>query len=125
MREDLKTARRALGVVQRLLLREHLQRVEQLLDPSETVQVLTPGWWRGHRSLVVVTTSRLLLLRRQLKCSSADHAAYSFRRIGQLSVHAAPPEGARFRITVGLDLEEFSVTGRAAELERALLTART
>lgn len=106
------------------MLREHLHRAEELLGSSETVQVLTPGWWRGHRSLIVVTTSRLLLLRRRRKCSWADHGAYSFRSIAHLSVHPSPPEGARFRITVGLDLEEFSVTGRVAELERALQRSR-
>lgn len=125
MREDLKAARRSLGFAQRLMLREQLSRVELLLGSSETVQVMAPGWWRGHRSLVVVTTSRLLLLRRQLKCSTVDHAAFTFRSIAHRSVHASPPEGARFRLSVGLDLQEFSVTSRVAEVERALCASRT
>lgn len=120
MREDLQIARRSLGVVQRLVLREHLNRVGPLLGASETVQVMASGWWRGYRCLIVVTASRLLLLRRQLKCSTANDAAISLRSIGGISVHATPEGGARFRLAVGLDREEFSVAGPAAEVERAL-----
>lgn len=96
-----------------------------MLGPSETVQAMAPGWWRGHRSLIVVTTTRLLLLRRQLRCPSAGHAAFTLGRIGQLSVHATPEEGARFRLSLGLDMEEFSVTCRVAEIERALYASRS
>lgn len=124
MREDLRAASRCLGLFQRLVLREPLRRTEPLMGPSETVQVLAPGWWRGRRSVVVVTTSRLLLVRRQLRWSSADHAAFAFPSIGHLSVHASPPDGARFRLAVGPSHEEFSVNGYVAEIERALRASR-
>ena len=120
MREDLAAAGRFLGLAQRLTLREPLHRVESLLDPAETVRLLVPGWWRGHRSVVVVTTSRLLLVRRHLRWSAADQAVFPLRGISHLSVHASPPEGARFRLAAGLDLEEFSVTEHVAEVRRAL-----
>jgi hypothetical protein len=116
---------RSLGFVQRLVLREHLSRVGPLLSDSESVQVMAAGWWRGHRCLVVVTASRLLLLRRQLRCSTANDAAISLRSIEGISVHAIPEGGARFRLAVGLDREEFSVTGPAAKVEGALRDSRT
>lgn len=123
VREDLQTASRSLGLAQRFLLREQLGRLESLLGPAETMQALAPAWWRGHRSLAVVTTSRLLLVRRELRCSSRNQASFPLRVISQLSVHAAPPHGARFRLAVGLDLEEFSTTGLATELEQSLRAA--
>lgn len=125
MREDLHAASRALGLVQRVVLREHLRRVEPLMGPSETVRLVAPGWWRGHRSAVVVTTSRLLLVRRKLGVGSLTHAAFTLPSIAHLSVHVSPPEGARFRLGVGRDPEEFSVTRHGTEIGRALLAART
>lgn len=83
-----------------------------------------PEWWWGYRSLLVVTTSWLLLLQRQLRCSSADHGAHSLRTIAHVSVHPFPSEGARFRIAAGLELGESSVTGCMAGLERALHAPR-
>lgn len=120
MRDDLKAAYRALGLMQRFLLREYLGQLEPLLEPAETVQVLTPGWWRAQRCLVVVTTSRLLLLRRRLKCSLANQVIFSLQRITYVSVHPTPPDGARFRLAVGLDVEEFSVAQGVEELRRSL-----
>jgi hypothetical protein len=84
------------------------------------VQVLAPGWWRGHCSLVAVTTTRVVLVRRAQTCSTFHQASFPLRAIGHLTVHPAPPEGLRFRLTVGLDLEEFTVTGHWSEFERAL-----
>lgn len=124
MREDLTAACRPLGVIQRVVLRELLRRAESLLEPAETVQVLAPGWWRGRRTLVVVTTSRLLLVRRESKCATRDQVTYPLRRIGALRVHACPPEGVRFRVSMGLDLDEFSVTRHGDRLEHALRGAR-
>ena len=120
VREDLAAAGALMGVVQRVLLREHLRRTEVLLDPAETVQVLAPGWWRGRRTLVLVTTSRLLLVRRQLRCSTRHHMTCPLRSIGTLRVHACPPEGVRFRVGVGLGLEEFSVTRHGDLVDREL-----
>lgn len=125
MREDLQTTRRCLTIVQRLFLWEPLSRVGPLLGASETVQVMAPGWWRGYRCLIVLTDSRLLLLRRQLKGSRTNDAAISLHSIGGVSVHASPDGGARFRLAVGLDREEFAATGPAAKLERALRASRT
>ena len=62
VRGDLKAACRPLGLGERFVWRQQLRTAESWLDPSETVQALAPGWWRGHRSLAVVTTSRLLLI---------------------------------------------------------------
>jgi hypothetical protein len=120
VREDLRAAGRGLTLTQRLLLREHLRRTEDLLDPAESVQAVAPGWWRGHRSVVVVTSSRLLLVRRELVRVSPDRAAIARGTIDELSVHASPPDGARFRVSVGLGHEEFSVTHHVAEVRRAL-----
>ncbi|MFI7482375.1 hypothetical protein ACH9EU_08140 [Kocuria sp. M1R5S2] len=120
MREDLRAAGRGLTLSQRLLLREHLRRTETLLDTAETVQAVAPGWWRGHRSVVVVTTCRLLLVRRELLRFSSDRATIALGTIEDLAVHASPPDGARFRISVGLGQEEFSVTHHVAAVERAL-----
>ncbi|GEO94388.1 hypothetical protein [Kocuria turfanensis] len=125
MREDLIAACRHWGVIQRVSMREHLRRAEALLDPAETVHVVAPGWWRGQRTLVLVTTSRLLLVRRELKCSTRDHGTYPLRSIGALRVHACPPEGVRFRVGAGLDLEEFSVTRHGDLVEHALRKARS
>jgi hypothetical protein len=115
---------RSLGVVQRFVLREQLRRLEDFLDPLETVQVMAPGWWRGHRSLVAVTTARVVLVRRALTRSTFHPASFLLRAIEHLNVHPAPPEGLRFRLTVGLDLEEFTVTGHWTEFERALRAPR-
>ncbi|MEB2528519.1 hypothetical protein [Kocuria rosea] len=125
MREDLTAACRLLGVIQRVVLREQLRRAEVLLDPAETVQVLAPGWWRCQRTLVVVTTSRLLLVRRELGCFTRDQVTYPLRGIGTLRVQACPPEGVRFRVSMGLDLEEFSVTRHGDLVEHALRGARS
>lgn len=118
-------ARRPLGFVQRLVLRKHVSRLGPLLGASEAVQVMAAGWWRGRRCLVVVTASRLLLLRRHLKCSTANDAAISLRSIGRINDHTIPEGGARFRLAVGLDWEEFSVDGPAAKVERALRASQT
>lgn len=48
---------------------------------------------------------------------------YPLRGIGFLRVHASPPEGVRFRVSMGLDLEEFSVTGHGDLVEHALRAA--
>lgn len=125
MREDLTAACRPLGLIQRVLLREQLRRAAMLLDPAETVQVLAPGWWRGQRTLVVVTTARLLLVRRESTCATRDQVTYPLRSIGALRVHACPPEGTRFRVSMGLDLEEFSVTRHGDLVERTLRGARS
>lgn len=120
MREDLRAAGRSLTLSQRFLLREHLRRTETLLDAAETVRTVAPGWWRGHRSVVVVTTSRLLLVRRELTRTAPDRAAIALGAIEDFSVHASPPDGARFRVSVGLGHEEFSVTRHVDEVQRAL-----
>lgn len=125
MRTDLTAAYRALGMRQRFVLREYLGRLESLLGPAETVRVLTPGRWRAQRCLVVVTTSRLLLLHRPSKCSSMHQLTFWLQRITHFGVHATPPEGTRFRLAVGLDLEEFSVAGGVEDLERHLREAMT
>lgn len=120
MRRDLIAAHGPLGVIEYLWLREHLRRVEALLGAPETVRAMAPAWWRGQRTLVVVTTSRLLLVRRQLNCSTRDHVTYPLHSIGTLRAHACPPEGMRFRVGLGLDLEEFSVIRRGDLVKRAL-----
>ncbi|GAA1753707.1 hypothetical protein [Kocuria aegyptia] len=124
MREDLTAACGPWGVIQRVLLREHLRRAEVLLDPAETVQVVAPGWWRCRRTLVVVTTTRLLLVRRELKFSVLDQGIYPLHSIRALRVHTCPLEGMRFRVSVGLDLEEFSVARHGDLVEHALRRSR-
>ena len=123
MREDLKAACRPLGLGQRFWWWQQLKKVESLLGPPETVQVLVPVWWRGRRNLAVVTTFRLLLVGAELKQSSSHQGVFALQSISQLSVYAAPPDSARFRLKLGLDLEEFTVTQRGAEFERALRAA--
>lgn len=124
MREDLAMACRFLGVIHRWALRQPLREAESLLVPAETVQVLAPGWWRAQRSLIVVTTSRVLLVRRQVQGSSPHQATYPVGRLEVLRVEVCSPEETRFRVRVGLDLEEFSVTRHGAQVERVLRTPR-
>ena len=123
MRADLHAASRCLGLFPRVVLREPLARVPPLLADTETVQALAPVWWRGRQALAVVTNTRLLLVRRPLKCSTTSHAGFSFHRITHLTVHPAPPQGVHVRLLAGLDAEEFSLTHRSTELERALRAA--
>ena len=120
VREDLKAAYRRLGLGQRLLLRQQLKKVESMLDPSETTQILAPGQWRGQPIIAVLTTSRLLLARPEQKQPSTHQAVFARSSISQLSVHPCPPKGARFRLKLGLNLEEFTVTQHGAEFERLL-----
>lgn len=123
IRTDLHTASRCLGLTQRVLLREHLHRVGALLGAAETVRLLAPARWRSHRAVAVLTDTRLLLVRRPPMCSPTDHASFPFHRITHLTVHPVPPQGARVRIMVGLDLEEFSITGSSPGFENALRDA--
>lgn len=120
VREDLKSAYRRLGLGQRLLLRQQLKKVESMLDPSEATQILAPGQWRGQPIIAVVTTSRLLLVRAQQKQPSSHQAVFPRGSISQLNVHPCPPGGARFRLKLGLNLEEFTITQHGAEFERLL-----
>ena len=78
---------------------------------------------RAAAAVVVGEDGRLLLVRRHLRWSPAYQAVFPLRGISHLSVHASPPEGARFRLAAGLDLEEFSVTEHVAEVRRALRAA--
>lgn len=125
MRQDLRTARGTLGPVQRFLLREPLRRLDTLLAPAESLLVLAPGWWRGHRGVAVVTTSRLLLVRRAGAGSSRDHVARALGGLGKLHLHASPPDGARLRLPLGPEHEEFSVTMHGARLRHLLRDAVT
>ena len=120
MRADLKAACRPLGVVQRFVLREHLWQLESMLGPAETVRIMASGWWRGHRALIAVTSGRLLLVRGTPQYAATADATVALGSISHLSVHASPPCGARFRVGVGLDLEEFSVARHSGPVERAL-----
>ncbi len=43
-----------------------------MLEEAETVRVLTPARWRGHRALAVLTDTRLLLVRLSSQRSSTD-----------------------------------------------------
>lgn len=123
MRADLHAAGRCLGWFQRAVLREQLRRAQSLLSESETVRVLAPAWWRGHRAVAVATTTRLLLVRQERKCSSLSQLSMPLRALTRLDVHPAPPQGARFRVVIGVAWEEFSVTGCSTELEAALRSA--
>lgn len=120
MRADIRAARQSLGLLQRFVLREHLWQLEAMLGPAETVRIVAPGWWRGHRALVAVTSGRLLLVRGAPQYAATADIAVELGAISHLSVHASPPCGARFRIGLGLILEEFSVTRHGGPLEQVL-----
>ena len=123
MRDDLEAAYRALGLRHRCVFREYLGRLESLLGPAETVRVLTPGRWRAQRCLVVVTTSRLVLLHRPRKCFSMHQLTFWWQRITHFGVPATHPERGRFRLAAGLDPEEFSAARGVDALERNLREA--
>jgi len=123
MREDLQAAYGSLGRAQRLSYRDHLEEVEPLLHSVETVQVLAPGWWGGHRCLFVVTASRLLLVHRGATGSTAGHAVFVLRELTHLTVHPTTPTGARFRVAAGARLEDITVDRHSADLEQALRLA--
>jgi len=106
--------------MQRVVWREYLRRAESLLTLGETTQVVAPGPWRGEPSLVVVTSSRLLLIRRKIEGSAHREATFPLRSLGVLHVDAWAPEEVRLRVSVGRDLEEFTVTAHAGQLEHTL-----
>ncbi|KUG53867.1 hypothetical protein AVL61_15160 [Kocuria rosea subsp. polaris] len=123
MRDDLRFARH-LTLRERLLLRHSLRRADCLLHPSETVQFSARGWWRGDHCLVLVTASRVLLIRCSTKYPHRDHMAFDFDGLTHLSAHEAPPAGARLRIAAGSSWEEFSVLRHGCQMRQFLMTAQ-
>lgn len=123
MRKDLLAASQPLGVLQRFWWRDHLERVEPLLSPAETVRLLAPGRWHHHRSLAVLTASRLLLVRREPRDPVADYAVFVLRDIICLTAHPSSPTGATFQIVTDGDLVDFTVDRHGAELEQAMRLA--
>ena len=123
MRDELESAYRSLSFFQRFRFRGHLQQTAALMGLTETIEAVGFGWWRGHRSIAVVTGTRLLLLR----CSSDQpepvRSVISWRSISRLCVHRIPPHGARFRLLVGSYLEEFTVHTHTEQINTALRAA--
>lgn len=91
-----------------------------MIEPAEVIHAVGFGWWRGRRSITVVTDTRLLLARCSGEQPTVVRSVVFWRSISRVCVHRIPPHGARFRLLVGSYLEEFTVHTRAEEIDTAL-----
>lgn len=109
MRPDLQYAARRLGILQQILSGRQLQQIEALLGSTEAVEAIGAGTWRGRRAMVVVTSSRLLLVRRPSAQRPPARCVVPLPRTSQVEVIPLFPAGARLQMLCGDRLEEFFV----------------
>ena len=123
MRGELESAYRSLGLFQRFRFRAHLQDIASMIDPTQTIEAVGFGWWRGRRSITVVTGTHLLLARCSGGQAQPARSVIFWRSVSRVCVHSIPPHGARFRVLVGSYLEEFTVHTHTEQVDAGLRAA--